>query len=137
MNRDVILKSNVAKSLQDKTKCNFWRQINKLKSNDRQSANVIDGKCGAKEISSLFKNKYERLYTEFSNDGKCILKELNHKIKYVCNENNCVLQLGHNISSDNVYKAIQNLKKNKKDSIYNICSDNFNTSYEYLFILYF
>ena len=96
----------------------FCKQINKLKLNERYSANVIDGKCGAEEISNLFRDKYENLYTEFSNNGKNILKELNENIKSKCNRNSRSLQIGHNISSNDVEKAIQNLKKNKKDSIY-------------------
>ena len=125
LNRDIILKSNVSKSLQDKTKCRFWKQINELRLNDRYSANVIDGKCGAEEISNLFRDKYKNLYTEFSNNGKNILKELNENIKSKCNRKSCSLQIGHNISSNDVEKAIQNLKKNKKDSIYDLVSENF------------
>ena len=123
-NREALIKNRIAKTLKDKSHCNFWREINKIKLRNKTTTNVMDGVIGHVDITHVFKDKYQQLYNEFHNDQPVILDKISADIGNKCEKSRCNL-LTHNISQEDVQKTIKELKKNKYEPIYEISSNNF------------
>jgi ribonuclease HII len=90
-------------------------------------------------ISELFKNKYEALYTSVKydkNEMKHILEATEYNIANCCNKNKCYS--AHKVSGETVKKAVKELKHNKKDGFNNYTSDHIYhaTDTFYLFFSY-
>ena len=75
-NKDKIIKEEVAMTLKNKSKNEFWKYINKIKLKDKVTTNVMDDVVGKSEITNVFYNKYSNIYSEFKDDEKMIVNHL-------------------------------------------------------------
>ena len=90
----------------------LWDEVKKMTKSNNNLPNVIDGTTGIDEISNIFAEKYDTLYNSvsFSQQDLCALtRDLASRITNAGTTNT------HNISVQEVKKAIMKLKLGKKE----------------------
>ena len=93
---------------------NLWKEISKLRGHSKLSPPHVDGVTDAKEITDLFKNKYETLYNSSSSNIDHIHECINSAPSQ---ESDAIT-----ISKQLVNKAICYLKCDKNDGDKNLWS---------------
>ena len=90
----------------------------------------MDDVVGKSEITNVFYNKYSNIYSEFKDDEKMIVK-LNQKISNEC----CFdkYDSSHYIDNKDVIMAVNSLKSNKYEPIYDMSSNCFKYGTNLLF----
>ena len=115
-NQDNLKRFNVGNALQFSNPKYFWNEVNKLNRKTVQCSSVIDGQTG-EAACNVFKNKYETLYGEGSDDNiDDLALRCQSDIDYRCkdlNENNSSHL--HYVTPLMVNKAIKMLKNDKSD----------------------
>ena len=90
----------------------LWDEVKKMTKSNNNLPNVIDGTTGIDEISNIFAEKYDTLYNSvsFNQQDLCALtRDLASRITNASTTNT------HNISVQEVKKAIMKLKLGKKE----------------------
>ena len=115
----------MATSLLSKDNRDFWQEIRNVSAASRGHANVIDGVQGETGINEVFLNKYKSLYTSVPYDKNTmhnIENTVNHNVSISCCKGKC--SVDHEISTDDVVKAISKLKLFKADASFDLYSNN-------------
>ena len=126
-NKESIKAENMANNLLQNKSCDFWREVKKVKSSKgNKVASSIDGQSSGQNICDVFLNKYECLYNSVSYDKaemNSVKTEINKLIENKCICDNCYNN--HTINTNDVCKAISNLKTKKSDGMTDQMSDHF------------
>ena len=103
----------------------LWKEVQTMTQAKQELPNVIDGQTGNENIANIFYEKSKHLYNTVGFTPKSIeeLKQkIDRKLEGSCMRNNKDLNLGaspdkhlHNLSVNDLKKAIEDLKKDKKD----------------------
>ena len=121
-NKDELIRFSVANSLKHKNFSDFWKEIRKLRGNDKKcSSVVVDNVVGDHNIANLFKGQYDKLYNETS----CEFDISNVLFEDICNK--CcsgMCNFDHSISKKDVEDSVKKLKCDKKDPINDLISNN-------------
>ncbi|KAI3385219.1 hypothetical protein SNEBB_001120, partial [Seison nebaliae] len=124
-NADYLLKCKTANFLKHKSFTDFWRTIRKMKATGSHLSCVVDGKVTDDDIANAFACKYSELYSSVGKGDIRVTKaSISHIINRSCSSNLCSDVSCHTISSSAVLKAINSLKRNKKDEIHHISSNH-------------
>ena len=123
----VIRAENIEKSFATDSLKGLWSTI---KSYSRKPAKIpisVDGWTSRNEIAEHFADKFRVLYNSvgYTNDDIRKLKQLlDHKISTVCDCGHCSYSNNHCICTNDVVKAIKELKRNKIDGEGKLMSDH-------------
>ena len=103
----------------------LWKEVQTMTQAKQELPNVIDGQTGNENIANIFYEKSKHLYNTVGFTPKSIeeLKQkIDRKLEGSCMRNNKDLNLGaspdkhlHNLTVNDLKKAIEDLKKDKKD----------------------
>ena len=84
-NREKILKYNSAHYLRNKNFKEFWKTINNFRNFNIKQSNNMDGVSGIDSVASIFKDKFEKLYSSHNTDYKNYIDNANEKIEFFVN----------------------------------------------------
>ena len=114
--RDAIIRSKTAEQLNKKSFNKFWDTIKKLNSSDKSVSKVVDDLVSSKDISNHFRNIYENLYNSVEDNHFDSQKDVvDNLINLKCKQDLCSQSHCHNITSEILQKAINNLATDKDD----------------------
>ena len=115
---DILTNDKFVESLVNENKCIF-SEIRKLRSKGRGFSSRIDDYVGQKPIANHFADIYSRLFNNVNGDSD--LDSLEQSIqKNISSTSSNVIR---KIDSSLVKKAVNNMKTNKQDSIFDALSD--------------
>ena len=118
--------TKIISSLLNNKVTDFWKQINRSKSNNVSLPDQIDGVKGDKDINNLFTEKYNTLFNSVSYDNSDMerLKELiTQEAESLSNFGNC--NKCQMVNTQQVIKAVKKLKRHKHDGNTGLYTDHF------------
>ena len=120
-----IQASKMADALHNNTHRDLWTEVRKVKaSRNLQQVRVVDDRTDA-DICALFADKYQALYNSvpYTHDEINSLKnQTTANINEKCEQGECYSE--HTVSADNVKRAIQKLKRGKRDGATGLSTDH-------------
>jgi len=111
-------------ALQCQDKRDLCDEMRRLTNNRCNMPNIVDSAQGDSEICTIFRNKYNDLYSSVSynsQDMKSGLNELDGNIKSSCTTGTC--KSLHDCTNDDVSSAIHRLKSHKADGVEDVSLD--------------
>ena len=120
-----IRNARLAEAISRNKNRDLWKEVKAMTHATQELPSVIDGQIGDENIAKIFHEKSKKLYNSvgFSPNSITELKEkINRKLENNCITNQSEVNLGspsekhlHNLTVNDLKKAIDDLKKDKKD----------------------
>lgn len=125
-NQESLSAVQMAEALESNRSRDLWSEVKKIRGKDRLCPAVVDDAEGDEEVCSMFRDKYEALYSSVSYDREQmddLIRDVNERVTMQCCTHNCYST--HEISVHDVKKAMSKLKRGKSDCNSLLSSDNF------------
>jgi hypothetical protein len=123
--QNVISASKMADSLANKKSNILWKEVSKCNPKSRSLPGMIENVSNEDEICKVFADKYSKLYNSVSYDKNemCeLINDVNSNVHKYCMNDKC--HSSHEISKNDVQKAVNRLKLHKHDGDYDLFSNN-------------
>ena len=115
----------MAEGLLHNSKRDFWQEVSRVSKSNKGCTSVVDEIHGEVDISTLFRNKYEHLYTSVPYDQsemQNIVNKVNHDVHAKCHTGECPVI--HDIEVNDIMSGIAKLKLFKGDALFELSSNN-------------
>lgn len=128
-NEKYLRNIKMAECVNNNSSRDLWEEVKRMKPNAKTIPSKIDNVTGDKNIANLFADKFKNLYNSVKYnqmDMKLLQDEVNDGITCKCVNEKCEPGHGHihRVTISDIKKAINRIKKGKKDCYMNIFTDS-------------